>query len=406
MDWIDEQLEKLMRRLERTDLKWSLILYIGIAVVSALLAAILTAQICSSWMEVLMMPYSQEEVIRGFDQKGNQVFFRGETGYHELPRSVTVGVAILQIIGNCSMVVYALAGVFLVARFYYKKKLNPPIQILLREAEKIGNNELDHPCYYDSPDEMGRVCNAVDQMRIQLAERQGKIWEQMEEQRRLNAAFAHDMRTPLTVLHGYVDLLSMYQDSGQISQEKLQEILEMMDGQVYRLEEYANTMKKIHGLDEREVQKKKRTLGEIFGRLQETVDILNHTQDICLEMDAMEEKEQQVAADISMILEVADNLISNALRYAKSRIQIRLLYEKEAERLVLYVWDDGRGFTGEELKMAVQPYYGEEKGEGNHFGIGLSIAKTLCEKQGGSLSLSNSMQGGAIVCSTFQCEKF
>ena len=44
MDWIDEQLEKLMRRLERTDLKWSLILYIGIAVVSALLAAILTAQ--------------------------------------------------------------------------------------------------------------------------------------------------------------------------------------------------------------------------------------------------------------------------------------------------------------------------------------------------------------------------
>ena len=98
MDWIDEQLEKLMRRLERTDLKWSLILYIGIAVVSALLAAILTAQICSSWMEVLMMPYSQEEVIRGFDQEGNQVFFRREMGYHELPRSVTVGVAILQIV--------------------------------------------------------------------------------------------------------------------------------------------------------------------------------------------------------------------------------------------------------------------------------------------------------------------
>ena len=176
MDWIDEQLEKLMRRLERTDLKWSLILYIGIAVVSALLAAILTAQICSSWMEVLMMPYSQEEVIRGFDQEGNQVFFRREMGYHELPRSVTVGVAILQIIGNCSMVVYALAGVFLVARLYYKKKLNPPIQILLKEAEKIGNNELDDPCYYDRSDEMGRVCNAVDQMRIQLAERQGKIY--------------------------------------------------------------------------------------------------------------------------------------------------------------------------------------------------------------------------------------
>lgn len=404
MDWIDEKAEKLIQWFCRANLKKSLILYIGIAVVGAVMAAVLTAQICSSWIEVLMMPYSQQEVIRGFDQQGHQIFFRQDQGYHELPRSVTIAVIILEGVGGLSMVVYALAGVLLVARFYYKNKLNPPIQMLLREAEKIGENILDYPCRSENNDELGRVCNAVDRMREQLAVNQGQIWEQMEEQRRLNAAFAHDMRTPLTVLHGYVDLLSMYQEQGQLGSEKLEEILEMMDGQVYRLEEYANTMKEIHRLDQREVQKKAITLGELADRFHEMVHILNHTQDITLELAEIQGEEWKIMADVPLIMEVADNLISNGLRYAESIIQIRLEYEKATGCLSLYVRDDGRGFNGEELKMAMRPYYGEEKDGGCHFGIGLSISKTLCEKHGGLLTLSNSIQGGAIVCGMFQCE--
>lgn len=402
MDWIDEKSEKLKRWIYHADLKKALIFYICIAVASAALATVLTAQICSSWIEVLLTPYSEIELIRGIDQEGHPVFFHHKRTYQALPRSVTVAVMFLEALGGGSIVVYALVAVLIVARLYYKNKLNPPIRLLLKEAEKIGNNILDYPCHFDNGDELGRVCNAVDTMRTQLARHQGKIWEDMEEQRRLNAAFAHDMRTPLTVLHGYVDMLSIYQERGQLSAEKFQEILDMMDGQVYRLEEFANTMKELHGLEERKLQKKDTTLQEIAARLKETVDILNHTQDIFLMLEAPQDKNQKIAADISVIIEVADNLISNALRYAASRIEISLEYEKGT--VSLYVRDDGRGFTGEELKMALRPYYGEEKDSGVHFGIGLSIAHTLCEKHGGSLSLSNSIQGGAIVCGTFQCE--
>lgn len=402
MDWIDEKLEKLKRWISHADLKKALILYIGIAVVSAALATVLTAQICNSWVRVLLTPYSETELIRGIDQEGHLVFFHQEKAYQALPRSVTVAVIFLEAVGDGSVVVYALAAVIIVARLYYKNKLNPPIRLLLKEAEKIGNNILDYPCHSENGDELGKVCNAVDTMRKQLACHQGKIWEDMEEQRRLNAAFAHDMRTPLTVLHGYVDMLSIYQEKGQLSPEKFQEILDMMDGQIFRLEEFANTMKELHGLKERELQKKDTTLQEVAACLKETVDILNHTQNISLVLEEPQNKDQRIMADISVMIEVADNLISNALRYAVSGIGISLEYENGI--LSLYAKDDGRGFTGEELKMALRPYYGEEKDSGIHFGIGLSIANTLCEKHGGSLSLSNSIEGGAIVCGTFQCE--
>lgn len=81
MDWIDEKLEKLKRWIYHADLKKALIFYICIAVASAALATVLTAQICSSWIEVLLTPYSEIELIRGIDQEGHPVFFitRGHT---------------------------------------------------------------------------------------------------------------------------------------------------------------------------------------------------------------------------------------------------------------------------------------------------------------------------------------
>ena len=96
MDWIDENLEKLKRWIYHADLKKALIFYICIAVASAALATVLTTQICSSWIEVLLTPYSEIELIRGIDQEGHPVFFHHKRTYQALPRSVTVAVMFLE----------------------------------------------------------------------------------------------------------------------------------------------------------------------------------------------------------------------------------------------------------------------------------------------------------------------
>ena len=103
--------------------------------------------------------------------------------------------------------------------------------------------------------------------------------------------------------------------------------------------------------------------------------------------------------DLELMLEVTDNLISNALRYTGSLVEVVL--EADPDTLRVSVRDDGRGFSGEELKMAAQPYYTGEKEQGQHFGIGLYISRMLCQQHGGILTLSNSIRGGAVVCAQF-----
>ena len=71
----------------------------------------------------------------------------------------------------------------------------------------ISNNNLDFSIKYDSKDELGELCSSFETMRFTLANNFSEMWRQMEERKQLNAAFAHDLRTPLTVLKGYNEIL-------------------------------------------------------------------------------------------------------------------------------------------------------------------------------------------------------
>ena len=114
------------------------------------------------------------------------------------------------------------------------------------------------------------------------------------------------------------------------------------------------------------------------------------------------EGEQEVLyADSRFLLEAVENLLANALRFCRNKVEIML--EREGTYLRIYVKDDGPGFSSEEIRMAVKPYYTGDSEEGEHFGLGLCISRNLCEKHGGSLSLSNGLRGGAIVCGEFYC---
>jgi signal transduction histidine kinase len=93
--------------------------------------------------------------------------------------------------------------------------------VLKKATEKVADNDLSVEIEYDIKDEMGELCNSFEYMRKQLVANNQKMWEMMEEQKRLNAAFAHDLRTPLTVLRGYTDFLSQYVPTGKIDDKKL-----------------------------------------------------------------------------------------------------------------------------------------------------------------------------------------
>lgn len=97
-----------------------------------------------------------------------------------------------------------------------------------------------------------------------------------------------------------------------------------------------------------------------------------------------------ICLDCSFVSQVNNNLISNAVRYAKSAIKITYTCSKEG--FYLTVSDDGCGFSKEALCKATNPYFtGENHRE--HFGLGLYICKILCEHHGGYLKIENCSTG-------------
>ena len=82
--------------------------------------------------------------------------------------------------------------------------------------------------------------------------------------------------------------------------------------------------------------------------------------------------EPEVAVDIEIVLQVFENLMSNAARYAKSEVSV--ICKTLNNHLLITVSDDGCGFDVKDIKIATDPFYTtEKKSEGEHFGLGLGF---------------------------------
>ena len=97
--------------------------------------------------------------------------------------------------------------IFAAARRFFGKRLQPGFDVLDRAASNIAEQNLEFSVSYDRDDELGHLASSFEAMRASLAESQRALWRTAEERKRLNAAFAHDLRTPLTILKGKIELL-------------------------------------------------------------------------------------------------------------------------------------------------------------------------------------------------------
>ncbi len=98
--------------------------------------------------------------------------------------------------------------ILLTSILFYRTKLKEPLHILKSSTERIMQDDLDFVIPAPSgQDELGQLCGAFEKMRENLLANNQTLWRQAEERKRLNAAFAHDLRNPVTVLKGTAKLL-------------------------------------------------------------------------------------------------------------------------------------------------------------------------------------------------------
>ena len=288
-------------------------------------------------------------------------------------------------------VFYIAVGIGAAAAVYYRKKLRDPITQLQNGVERIQEDNLDFHIEYDGDDELGRLCCSMEKMRRELRQKHKALWESLEQRKLLNASVSHDLRTPITVLKGYLDYLEKNIPQDKLTEDMLLDTVSSMQGAVNRLELYVESVRDIEKIENIEIEKRSENVKLLLNELRSNVRQLAGNKEIIISNDIAVDK---IQIDKGVFFRILENLLQNALRYAEKQVSINLSHKKDF--LILTVKDDGKGFSAADLEKATTVFYSNDK-EKQHFGIGLSVCKILCEKHGGLLYVGNQKEKGACV---------
>ena len=370
--------------------------FVLLAIVFLLLAMLLT-EVEKTWLTNAQrnIAFQYSEIVEGFNAEkvwGNQSVF---------PLSEHDGRMMwLYEMGIWTLPPFTYLACFILAGFvFYRSKIRRPLMLLTTSANRIAENDLDFSIVYDRNDEMGLLCKAFEKMRSALESNNREMWRQMNGRKKLNAAFSHDLRTPLTVMEGHLGILQKYTPQGKLSADDVMQTYTAMARQIERLKNYTSSMNTLQRLEDVPIVRKQLATSDFTARLNDTAEMICESKKLSV-------LDKTVAANIrvdpEIVLQVFENLLSNAVRYAKSSISIQ--YAIANDTFSITVSDDGTGFDDTALKSATNPFYTTEKKSdtGQHLGLGLNICKILCERHNGSIVLSNDTKSGASITVSFE----
>lgn len=297
--------------------------------------------------------------------------------------------------------VFSVPGIVIAVLLFYRNKIQKPLQELKAASRQIEENNLDFHINYENHDELGQLCAEFEKMRTELVSNNRKMWRMVEAEKMLRAAIAHDIRTPLATLRGYQEMMLEFLPGSALSQEKIEEMLREGMEQIDRMNRFVETMRVLSGLESREAVWEQTSLKQLETKIRMSAGVLEAEYGrnvtfipVCADKDFQ--------ADAGFVLEVAENLISNALRFANENVSVRFFLE--GHRMTLEVADDGKGYPqGFSLPEDIhQARGGHQQTDLQHLGIGLYISRICCEKHGGKLTVENRFEGGGMARATFQ----
>lgn len=288
---------------------------------------------------------------------------------------------------------YIIIGSILMAKLYYKLKIKMPLLHLYEGVKHIANEDLDFSLTYQSEDELGKLCAAFESMKNELQKSYLQLWQMLAERKALTASIAHDLRTPLTVIMGYLDYLEKVGQQQKLNDDILISTVQNIKAATQRLERYATSIRNIEKIDDVKLNDRSFDLKKYLNELQREFTLIASKHHCIFQLQDLSVS-SMICTDQEMFTKILENIFDNALRYCQ--IMIKMTVYEDHDDFFVIIEDDGQGFSSQDLKNATSFFYSTSASHGG-FGIGLSICQILCKKMGGQLLLENNSDRGAKV---------
>lgn len=278
----------------------------------------------------------------------------------------------------------------IIIMYFIASRLTKPIRLLTRATKEMAAGDYGYRAKQVSNDELGQLTQNFNHMSEELEKTIGQLEDEVQAREDFVGAFAHELKTPLTSIIGYADMLR----SRKLDEEKSLLSANYIYTEGKRLESMSLRLLDIIVTKKEGAKLQRIPVAALFEYLR-SMFLPNQSMEFIFQYE-----EAYVMADSSLIQTVLVNLLDNACKASEqgSRIETEGRLEQDGYRFT--VRDYGIGIPDEEVSKITQAFYMVDKSRSrsrNGAGLGLSLCTEILALHGSSLEIKSRLGEGTEV---------
>lgn len=276
----------------------------------------------------------------------------------------------------------------LVIGILLSKHFLSPLTELTKAISAMKQGNLSQQVPVRTHDELGKLTQAFNQMSAEL-HRSNQLRKQM------TADIAHDLRTPLMVISGYLEALR----DGTL--QPTAERFDLMNQEAVVLKRLIDDLRTLSLADAGELKLVRLPVQprELLEQIQQSFEPIAAEQQVKLHVEA-DDRLPCVEVDRDRMVQVLENLVSNALRYTPTDGLITLQANQQQDNVRFIVTDTGAGIPQDQIQNIFERFYRVEESRiqnNGESGLGLAIAKSIVEAHHGTIAAESRIGAGTSI---------
>lgn len=283
-----------------------------------------------------------------------------------------------------------------------------PIRILEKVTGEIAGGNLERRSHYRSKDELGKLSDSLNMMADKISEQMNELLEEAKkkeleakQKEDFTAAFAHELKTPLTSIIGYADMLNTI----ELSEEEKREAYFYIFNQGKRLESLSHKLLELVSMENTPAEQKPIPTRQIEDNLKSTMRPIFNKKGINGKITL---EKAVIYGDYELLLSLFYNLLDNSVKAVERDGFILFKGSNTPGGYQIKVVDTGRGIPENEISRITEAFYMVDKSRSRKeggAGIGMALCQRIINIHGAALQIASKVGEGTVISVTFPMKK-
>lgn len=288
-----------------------------------------------------------------------------------------------------SILIYSLTIILII--IIYNKKEKAKINKITNYLKELNNHQYSLAIEDNQEEDLSLLKNEIYKTAITLNEQTLLLKKDKESLKDSLSDISHQLKTPLTSINLMIDTLR-HQDN--LSSTERRELLNNIHRKITNTNFLVHSLLKLSKFDANTIEfnRQNNSLSKILKEVLDNLSTLSDLKDIKINIKGS--KDISLYCDYKWEVEALTNIIKNCIEHSNNSSKIDITYQKNDIFTKIIIQDNGCGISKKDLPHIFDRFYKAQNSSKDSIGIGLSLAKTIIEKDNGYITVDSVINKG------------